>query len=287
MDAFANYGFDSLKADGCSTELNVSLWASLMANTQQGSRVVFESCHNGPAPSPGDNLADIPYHFFRSSTDIRNTYGSTVNNAQSVRFYQQHNLTGPGVWAYPDMTVVGVSTSGVNPPIALPTHTEWRAHFSLWCVVSSPLILSLDLRNAATVDGVWDIISNSEAIAVNQAWGGAPGGVLYESTQDNVTLQHCTWPWAHDINCTLPRIQQWWKPLPGGAVGVLVMNHGDTTVSSTVSFSALPSVYLPCAAAGSSCHVRDINAHADLGTFTGSYTVNNLASHDVAFLLIQ
>ena len=48
----------------------------------------------------------------------------------------------------------------------LKTYEENRGHFGAWCVVSSPLILSLDLRNDKTVDSVWDIIANREAIAV-------------------------------------------------------------------------------------------------------------------------
>ena len=46
---------------------------------------------------------------------------------------------------------------------------EDRSHFGAWCVSSSPLILGLDLTDSEKVDGVWDLITNREAIAVNQA----------------------------------------------------------------------------------------------------------------------
>ena len=49
------------------------------------------------------------------------------------------------------------------------SYNEDRAHFAAWCITSSPLILGLDLINPATVDKVWDIVSNQEAIAINQA----------------------------------------------------------------------------------------------------------------------
>ena len=52
----------------------------------------------------------------------------------------------------------------------LATYEEDRTHFGAWCVVSSPLVLGLDVTNATKMDGVWDIISNKEAIAVNQNW---------------------------------------------------------------------------------------------------------------------
>jgi hypothetical protein len=49
----------------------------------------------------------------------------------------------------------------------LPTRSMDRTHFGSWCIVSSPLILGLDLLDKAKVDSVWDIITNPEAIAVN------------------------------------------------------------------------------------------------------------------------
>ena len=52
---------------------------------------------------------------------------------------------------------------------------ESRTHFGAWCVVSSPLMLGLDVTDAARLDAVWPILSNAEAIAVNQAWAGHPG----------------------------------------------------------------------------------------------------------------
>lgn len=51
---------------------------------------------------------------------------------------------------------------------------EWnRAHFGAWCIVSAPLILGLELTKAK-LDPIIDIITNTEAIAVNQAWAGHP-----------------------------------------------------------------------------------------------------------------
>lgn len=43
-----------------------------------------------------------------------------------------------------------------------------RAHFGAWCVVSAPLILGMDVTKQEIVGPVIDIITNPEAIAVNQ-----------------------------------------------------------------------------------------------------------------------
>lgn len=50
----------------------------------------------------------------------------------------------------------------------LPSNTEQRTHFGLWAVLSSPLTISMDLTNATVADAVWPIITNVDAITVNQ-----------------------------------------------------------------------------------------------------------------------
>ena len=42
----------------------------------------------------------------RTSTDIRNTYGSFMENAQTVAPFAATNRTGPGCWAYVSFSVV-------------------------------------------------------------------------------------------------------------------------------------------------------------------------------------
>lgn len=56
-------------------------------------------------------------------------------------------------------------------------HAWNRAHFGAWCVVSAPLILGLRLGDADLAP-ILDVIANKEAIAVNQAWAGHPGGLV-------------------------------------------------------------------------------------------------------------
>ena len=120
----------------------------------------------------------------------------------------------------------------------MPTYAEDRTHFGAWCVTSSPLILGLDLTDDTTVDKVWDIITNSEAIAVNKAWAGHPGTLVKNTTAANGDP-----------------VEIWSKPLgnagslTGGAttrVAVLVMNianingndNGNGNGNSTVTVDA-------------------------------------------------
>jgi hypothetical protein len=48
------------------------------------------------------------------------------------------------------------------------TKDENRVHFGAWCIVSSPLILAFNMSDPARHDLVWDIITNKEAIQINQ-----------------------------------------------------------------------------------------------------------------------
>jgi len=291
VEAALAYGFDSVKIDGCSSQHNMSLWHSLFNDS--GVAVLIEDCHDDGSGAPSRPIAEGGcdlYHTYRSSTDIRSTYGSWLTNAYSVEQYATSGRHGPTCWAYPDMLMVGVGSTcagdtcaGPEPP--LPTLTEQRTHFGLWCVLSSPLTLSMDFANASLVDSVWPFVTNTDALAVNEAWAGAAGGQLARS-DETVVLLHCTPGWAGDYNCTVPASQSWYKPLPGGAVALFITNNAlDANASVAVPFSAFPAGALACAQAA--CDVFDVWAQAAAGSATGSFRADALAPHDSAFVILS
>lgn len=172
--AVADYGFDGLKLDGCGEFLNLTWWAELLNAT--GRPVMIENCHWGgavPGQTAGDgpctgttDVSDCPYNFYRTSHDIRADWDIMMRNLHSTMYFQgDPPLSRPGAWAYPDMMEVG----------RMANFLEDRAHFGAWVITSSPLILGYDLNDEAITDKVWPIISNKEAISINQAWAGHPG----------------------------------------------------------------------------------------------------------------
>ena len=163
------------------------------------------------------------------------------------------------------------------------THAEARAHFAAWAIVSSPLVLGLDLTNASLVDSVWDIIANEEAIAVNQAWAGG-SGTLLQRDASNVTWAPCgIWP-----SCSAGTWEIWSKPLPGGRAAVLLLNHGAGASPPVVLQLASVPGLTQCGSAGQPCAVRDLYAHAFVSNTTvGSFTFSPLSSHDSAFLVFS
>ncbi len=68
-------------------------------------------------------------------------------------------FAGPGHWNDPDMLEVGNGNL---------TYEENKTHFSLWCMMSAPLILGNDIRKLPDEKKTLDIISNKKMIAINQ-----------------------------------------------------------------------------------------------------------------------
>ena len=100
VQAFAEYGFDSLKIDGCSAQHGVDLWAQLINKT--GIRARIENCNNGPKPVAGSSplTERCPsYHQYRTGGDIKNGYESWMKNAQEVKQFATTGRSGPTCWA--------------------------------------------------------------------------------------------------------------------------------------------------------------------------------------------
>ena len=163
------------------------------------------------------------------------------------------------------------------------TWLESRSHFGAWAVTSNPLILGLDVRNDTTMDLMWPIIANAEVLAVNSAWAGASGTRVL-AAEANVTWTPCGfWP-----TCSARAWEVWSKPLPGGGAAVVVLNHQPSANATvTVPWGALPGLAAACTSGGAFCAVRDLWAHANVGSFQEGFTISELAPHDSAFFTVQ
>ena len=103
---------------------------------------------------------------------------------------------GRGHWNDPDMLECG---NGM-------TVSEDRAHFTMWCMMASPLILGNDIRNMS--QDTKAIITNKEMIAVNQ---------------DSLGVQ--AWHYSSDQG-----LEFWFKPLANGDWAMTVLNPTKNTV---------------------------------------------------------
>ena len=153
---------------------------------------------------------------------------------------------GPGHWNDPDMLEVGNGSLSAD---------ENRAHFSMWAMLAAPLIAGNDLRSMSTA--IRDIVTNTEVIAINQDALGAQATRVQSQSS----------------------LEAWSKPLSGTASrAVALLNRSSVAANITVSWSQL-------GLTSSSATVRDLWAHADQGSVSGSYTVN-VPSHGVVMLKV-
>ena len=147
----------------------------------------------------------------------------------------------------------------------LASNAEDRSHFGAWAIVSSPLILGLDVLNSTLLDQVWPIISNKEAIAVNQAWNNHPGSRV------NVTS---TPPPPTDVDV-------WTKPLPNACAAVLAINTNANTATGALTLDVNDFGFGP----KNTCTIslRDVWKKEDAGTTKASFSIGTLQPHDSWF----
>lgn len=139
-------------------------------------------------------------------------------------------------------------------------HVPWnRAHFGAWCVVSAPLILGMDLTKQDAVAAVIDVIANEEAIAVNQAWAGHPGGLVWSGlggalgfpaarkcNLDNPGLKQAGWslkPLASTTHVALGApgggcLKQQGAGFEGGAGGLIIADCNITDPAQIFDYDA-------------------------------------------------
>lgn len=249
--ALFEFGFDSVKLDGCGAQTNLDLWASLLDN-----QIMIENCHWG---NTVPNATWCPFNFYRTSGDVRASYESVLKNLNTTWEFASKNLSYPGCWAYPDMLEVGCSDGPGGTADEGLSWEETRTHFSAWAVVSSPLTLSLDVTNATIMDTYWDIIANPDIIAVNQAYYGHSGSPF---------LVGQLWQYLY-------------KPVDATSTAVLLLNSDTEPRNLTLAFDTVPGL-----AKSSSYVVRDLFQRKNIGIFNTSYTAV-VEAHDVAFLLLS
>ena len=253
-----------LQLDGCGVERDLQKWWDLFA--AQGKSILIENCHWGDTLP---NATWCPWSYYRSSGDINQSWGSIINNLNTVFPLATKNLSTPSCWAYPDMSEVGSSKL---------SFAEWNTHHAAWAIVSSPLIIGFDMSDDALVDSVWPVISNLELIAVSQTYYGFSGS-MYASAAATVDL--CA-EGEEACASAAPLWMALYKPIDAKRTAVLVINNDVAAADLTINFSAVPN--LPC---GTACKVRNITSQTDIGSFTTSFTAKAVGSHDSVFVMLS
>lgn len=153
---YARWGVDYLKYDWCnSSTQNAQASYSIMRDAlyKAGRPVVFSLCEWG-TNKPWEWAANVG-HLWRTTGDIVDRWDAMMDIFDLQKNLAKH--AGPGGWNDPDMLEVG--NGGMTPD-------EYKTHFSLWCMLASPLMAGNDIRDMSKE--TLAILTNDEMIAVNQ-----------------------------------------------------------------------------------------------------------------------
>lgn len=206
--SYARYGVDYLKYDWCgsTTQDARSSYTNMRdALRKAGRPIVFSICEWGQS-KPWEWAGDVG-HLWRTTGDISDNWNSMIGI-----FRQQKDLSryaGPGKWNDPDMLEVG--NGGM-------TTEEYRTHFSLWCMLASPLMAGNDLANMTPETKA--ILMNTEMIAIDQDTLGRQA-TLYRDNGD---------------------YQIWVKGLANNEKAVCLLNTSDEKKSVLVDFALLAQI---------------------------------------------
>jgi len=249
---YAAWGVDYLKYDWCnhSTQDSESSYVIMRdALAKAGRPIVFSICEWG-STKPWLWAGSVG-NLWRATDDIQDHWshpkGGGLGLVEIIDLMNGiESYNGPGHWNDPDMLEVG--NGGM-------TTTEYRTHFSMWCIFAAPLMAGNDL--AGMPPEIREILTNKEAIAIDQDPLGRQGRRVREEGD----------------------FQTYSKQLADGSRAVILLNRSASEHELSVHWTEIG---YP---AGLKAVVRDLWSHKDLGTFSGTYSAV-VPSHGVVFLKI-
>ena len=256
---YASWNIDYLKYDNCfnvGMDVHVRYQRMHDALNETGHPIFFSLCEWG-YKDPATWAAPVG-NSWRTTTDIQPNWKSITTLLDLNN--QWYEYAGPGGWNDPDMLEVG------NGDL---TVAEQRAHFTLWCLMKSPLLLGNDLRNLS--DEVLDIIANDELIAWNQDSLGKQGYKRAKMVGNQVER------WTGEENEDL---EVWAGDLSGGNVAVVLFNRSSKAQNITALWKDIG------LSQETKATIRDVWLHREIGTFQSNFT-SLVGSHDVVAIQLS
>jgi alpha-galactosidase len=262
---YAAWGVDYLKYDWCFEEgQNAKAAYKTMSDALKasGRPIVFSICEWG-TNKPWEWGKGIG-HLWRTTDDIRDGFDMSVNwgGLGVLQILDKQvgleEFAGPGHWNDPDMLEVGNGGQ---------TNTEYKSHFSLWCMLAAPLMAGNDLSNMP--DTIHTILSNKEVIAIDQ---------------DTMGLQGFKYLKLGDIEI-------WVKALTGGDAAFCFLNRSTQIVDLNFDWKK-HGIYHPSTdkngfkLAKNTYQVRDLWSHKVIGKTSENLKVR-IKSHDVVMLRLS
>lgn len=250
---FKTWGFDFLKVDYCGglklkldEQTRYTAIRKAIDNTGR-TDINFNVCR---WQFPGTWVTSIA-DSWRMSHDINYVPGSKPNWKSIIDIINLNKYLAPyaSPGHYNDMDMLEVGRGM--------TATEDKSHFSMWCILSSPLALGNDMSKMS--DETRAILTNSEVIAINQDTTGLQAQLLFE--KDSLQV------WAKHVNGRQSK-----------EFAVALLNQGITPANISVKWKDLNIV--------GKAKVRDLWTHQDLGVMDSIFTAS-VAGHGVSLVKIM
>lgn len=252
--SFASWGVDHLKYDGCCWRgidaavdvVKGDVRRMALALRATGRDVVFHACNCGWqhiwtwARDEGANHWRIGQDIsddFNYPGHREDYYFDVLDMLNRGKEKHLAQYAGPGGWNDYDMLIVGLNGQSQQLVGAGASNIEYRAHFSMWCMVASPLLIGTNVQELSDYD--LETLTNKEMIAINQDPAGI-AATLIRQEKDG-------------------KLQYWARKLEDKSVAVAFLNRGSET--------ALMSLYLQeyMQVEWRSYTVRDLWAHTEEG----------------------
>lgn len=244
--ALKTWGFDYIKVDYCGGRqqgLDEQTRYTAISNAIKATGrtdVVFNICRWW---FPGAWVATLG-----NSWRIANDIGASWPHVTRILDTNRYNSGFATPGHYNDMDMLEVGNGGW-------TDNEYKAHFALWSIHSSPLVLGNDMSNMKS--SVLSILTNKEIIALNQDTFGLQARRISDDGNGGEVFVKRLGGWA------------------GTERGVVMFNRSSAARTMTINFKDVDME--------GSVLVRDLWAGKDLGSFDGSYSVS-VPSHGAAAL---
>jgi len=248
--SYAQWGFDYLKYDWCSYgDVSNHTTGSTLAGLQQPYRVMrasldkvnrdilFSFCQYGMG-SVWEWGTEVGGNSWRTTGDINDSWNSMAGNGFSQNGHEKG--AGPGHFNDPDMLVVGQVGWGPSLHATHLTPNEQYTHISLWCLLTSPLLIGCDMTQLDSF--TLSLLSNDEVLEVDQD----PLGQQAARITKNGDLE------------------VWAKNMEDGSKAVGLFNRGYTAAPVTVTWSDLGLT--------GKQKVRDLWRQKNVGEFGDKYT---------------
>jgi alpha-galactosidase len=279
-EQYGAWGFDYLKYDWCSysPELESNRgnqsWMPVSVKSFSGSSpndkakliYPYKVMHEALLKQPRDIIhslcqygmgnvwewgTEVGGNSWRTTGDISDNWGSMSGIGFGQAGHEKY--AGPGHFNDPDMLVVGKVGWGPQLRNTRLSPNEQYTHISLWCLLSSPLLIGCDMTQLD--EFTMNLLTNDEVLEVNQDSLGHQAARIVQNE----------------------KIEVWSKDLEDGSKAVGLFNRGLQEQSVTVKWSDL--------GLSGKQTVRDLWRQQDMGQYAGQFQAK-VGRHGVVLVKI-